>query len=487
MVEAETELTERERANRERAKQDPVDAQEEGVVGGWGGSCGIAEVLALAIPLMISTASWTLMQVTDRVFLLWHSKAEMAAAMPAGMLLFTLQSFPLGVLSYLNTFVAQYDGAERPDEIGRVMGQGLWIAAIFTVPALALIPFAPTLFLLAGHGAEMAGREAIYFQILSYGVPAGYLAQTYSTFYTGRGHVMLVMCVNIGAALLNIVLDYVWIFGYFGFPEGGIAGAAWATITAEWAKAITFAICLYASPDNRPFELWKGLNWDSHLIGRIFYFGGTNGLNMFTEVGAFTIFLLVMGQLGEEAVGATSIAFQVNSMAFMPVIGMGIAVSTLVGRELGSERPDRAERATWNALIVAMIYSIPFAAAYFFLPDWFLMAHEAGVEASDFVATRDTVAVLLRFVAIYCLFDTMNVVFVSAIKGAGDMLFVLAATSVIGLTTMSTGVLGLTFWNFGLIECWWAITGWIVALGLAFLVRFLQGTWREMRVIEPKL
>jgi len=461
--------------------------EEEGRIGGWGGACGISEVLAMALPMMITTASWTVMQCTDRIFLLWHSQVEMAAAMPAGMLLFSLQSFPLGVLSYLNTFIAQYDGAERSEEIGSVIGQGLWIAAIFTVPALAFIPFAPWLFTVAGHEPAMVAREALYFQILCYGVPAGYLAQTFSCFYTGRGQMMLVMSVNIGAAGLNMILDYLWIFGHLGFPEGGLAGAAWATIISEWAKALALAACIYASPEYRRFGLASGIGWDSHLIGRIFWFGGSNGLNMLTEVGAFTIFLLAMGQLGDAAVGATSIAFQVNSMAFMPVIGLGIAVTTLVGRELGSDRPDRAERATWNAYLLAMIYSIPFAAAYFFLPDWFLVGHSAGVKAEDFAATRETVGMLLKFVAVYCLFDTTNVVFVSAIKGAGDMGFVLLVTSVVGLTTMGIGVAGLLVANFGLIECWWVITGWIVALGFAFLARFLFGAWREMRVIEPKV
>ena len=81
-------------------------------------------MLALALPLVISTASWTLMNFVDRMFLLWHSPGAMAAAMPAGMLHFTMICFPLGVASYVNTFVAQYHGAGRPERIGTALWQG---------------------------------------------------------------------------------------------------------------------------------------------------------------------------------------------------------------------------------------------------------------------------------------------------------------------------------------------------------------------------
>ena len=118
----------------------------------WSRRCGGREVLALALPLVISMGSWSLMHFVDRMFLLWHSTPAMAAVMPAGMLSFTVVCFPLGVAMYVNTFVAQYEGARRPERIGAVVWQGMRVG-IYAMPLfLATIPLAPAVFRLAGHG-----------------------------------------------------------------------------------------------------------------------------------------------------------------------------------------------------------------------------------------------------------------------------------------------------------------------------------------------
>jgi MATE family multidrug resistance protein len=97
------------------------------------------------------------------------------------------------------------------------------------------------------------------------------------------------------------------------------------------------------------------------------------------------------------------------------------------------------------------------------------------------------VTVLLRFVAAYCLFDAMNVVFSSAVKGAGDTRFVMLTSLALAPLPVAATWWALDAMQWGLIAAWWAITGWVVALGVAFLARFLQGHWRRMRVIEPAL
>lgn len=99
----------------------------------WTRPAGGRELLALALPLIISTASWTVMNFIDRMFLLWHSTDAMAAAMPAGMLYYTVICYPLGVAAYVNTFVAQYHGAGRPERIGVAVWQGVWLG-VLTAP-----------------------------------------------------------------------------------------------------------------------------------------------------------------------------------------------------------------------------------------------------------------------------------------------------------------------------------------------------------------
>jgi MATE family multidrug resistance protein len=439
----------------------------------------------LAIPLIVSTGSWTVMNFADRMFLFWYSTDAMAAAMPAGMVHFALVCFPLGIAAYVNTFVAQYHGAGHPGRIGPAVWQGVRLG-LFCIPLyLAMIPLAGWLFRLAGHAPEIANLEAIYFQIVAFGAGAEIIAAALSAFFTGLGRNRVVMAVDTSASLLNVVLDYAWILGHFGLPAWGIEGAAWATVISLWFRVVAYGVWMILPRYRRPYHLWSGRRFNPALFRRLLRYGGPNGLQMVVEIAGFTLFLLLVGNLGAAAMAATTLAFNVNLLAFMPMLGLGIALSTIVGQQLGRDDPHLAARATWTSLWMAEIYMGTMAAAYVLLPDLFLWGHAAGTSPEQFTALRDTTTVLLRFVAAYCVFDALNVIFVSALKGAGDTRFILLTSLFITPLPLIAVWVGLRYFAAGLIWCWIVITAWVCALGLTYTIRFLQGHWRAMRVIEP--
>ena len=452
----------------------------------WTRPCGGRDVMRLALPLVVSTASWTVMHFVDRMFLLWHSTREMAAAMPAGLLHFTVICFPLGIAAYVNTFVAQYDGAGRPERIGLAIWQGVRVGLAATVLMVATIPLAPFFFTLVGHDPQVLCLEVIYYQVLCFGGGAAVIAAALSSFFTGRGQTRVVMMVDVAAALLNVALDYAWIFGHWGFPPLGIEGAAWATVVSQWFRVLLYWRLMDRPAHRLEYQLVSGRRFDPALFRRLLHFGGPNGLQMLVEVSAFTIFILLVGRLGQDAMAATTLAFNVNSVAFVPMLGLGIAVSTMVGQQLGRGHPDLAARATRTSFWMALVYMGTMALLYVAAPDLFLMGHASGTEPEEFTRLRDVTVVLLRFVAAYCLFDAMNLIFVSAIKGAGDTRFILMTTFIVSPLAVLAGWWGITYRGWGLIWCWTVITAWICVLGLVYWGRFLQGRWRQMRVIEPE-
>lgn len=451
----------------------------------WTRPCGGRDVVRLALPLVVSTASWTVMHFIDRMFLLWFSTRAMAAAMPAGLLYFTLLCFPVGVASYVNTFVAQYKGAGRPERIGVTVWQGARIGMVAAPIFLATIPLAPYLFSLAGHDADLASLEVVYYQVLTFGAGGAVISAAFVSFFTGRGATRVVMLVNSSAAGLNVVLDYAWIFGHWGFPALGIEGAAWATVVSQWARVLLYWRIMMRPEHREEYQLVAGRRFDPGLMRRLIRYGGPNGLQLLVEVSAFTVFILLVGRLGEKAMAATTLAFNVNSVAWVPMLGLGIALTAIVGQQQGRGRPDLAARATWTSFWMAQAYLSIMAVLYVAVPDLFLIGHASGTTPEEFAGLRDITVVLLRFVAAYSLLDAMNVIFVSAIKGAGDTRFILATTIVTSPMPVLAVWLGVTYLGWGLIWCWLVITGWICLLALIYLARFLQGRWRQMRVIEP--
>jgi MATE family multidrug resistance protein len=456
-------------------------------LGVWRRPGGLREVLWLSFPLVISTASTTLLQFTDRLFLVQYSQDAMAAALPAGALQWTIMSFAFGIAMYVNTFVAQYSGAERPQRIGVAVWQGILLGLAAAPVLLATIFVAPWFFSQAGHTPEVQALEIEYFQILMVGGPAQVMAAAISAFYTGRGKTRVVMYVNMFAAVLNAVLDYFWIFGIGDYEGWGIAGAAWATVVSYWiVLGIWFALFLQAE-HRRDFATWPAKLFDGELFRRLVWFGAPQGLQFAVEIGGFSLFLMIVGRLGALELAATGLALNVNMLAFMPALGIAIAAETLVGQRIGEKQPDLAARSTWSAFTLALIYTFGVGIVYFFFGDVLLILHGAHLENPEsFGPLRAMTVMLLKFVAVYCLFDSANIVFSFAIKGAGDTRFVLKTTFLMsGMPVVATWI-GIEKLGLGLKWSWCVLTLWILALGVIYLLRFLAGYWREMQVIEHK-
>ena len=135
----------------------------------WNSQGGYREVLAIAVPLILSTASWSVQHFVDRMFLSWYAPEAIAAAMPAGMLHFSMVSIFMGTAGYVSTFVAQYYGAKRYQRIGPAIWQGVYVSIIGGLLILCVIPFAEPIFRMVGHSPQVRHNEVVYFQILCLG------------------------------------------------------------------------------------------------------------------------------------------------------------------------------------------------------------------------------------------------------------------------------------------------------------------------------
>jgi MATE family multidrug resistance protein len=451
----------------------------------WHAPGGYREFLRIAVPMILSTASWSIQHFVDRVFLTWYSTDALAAVLPAGLTNFVFVSLFMGMAGYVNTFVAQYTGAGRNERVGPSLWQGVYLAAISAVVGLAASLGAEPIFALVGHDPAVQAKEVVYFRILCWGVGPLILSTVLSCFYSGRGRTWPVFWVNVSATCFNILLNYALIFGRFGAPELGIGGAAWATNGAALFSALLFALLLLRPAYRQTYGVLSGWRLDQALFGRLLRFGGPNGVNFMLDILSFTFFILIVGRIGTTELTATNLAFNINSLAFMPLIGAGIAVSTLVGQRLGADDPDGAAYCTWTGVWLAVGYMGTMALLYLGLPDLFLMPYGAGADGPEFAAARDLARSLLRFVALYCIFDALYMMFTAALKGAGDTRYVMLASVLMGITIMVLPPLAaVEFFDAGIFVVWLFICAYLAVAAVVFYRRFRGGLWRSMRVIE---
>jgi len=451
----------------------------------WTQPAGYREVLQVAFPLILSTGSWSVQLFVDRMFLTWYSPNAIAAALPAGMTNWTLLSFFMGTAIYVSTFVAQYFGAGQKERIGASVWQGIYLAPLSMVFVAPFYPLADSIFALFGHAAEVQKLETSYFRILLYSIPMVVVANATSSFFSGLGKTKVVMWVNFLGLAVNLVLDYIFIFGKLGLPAMGIEGAGWATTISVTITAITFFILMIRPKWQNLYNTLAAWRFDRELFLRLLRFGSLSGFQFLIELLAFTAFISMVGSFGTTELAASNIAFNINSLAFMPMYGLSIAVSILVGQRLGENNTDLAERAAWSGFHLGFAFFAFLAALYMFVPELFLWPFKQGDIHKLSVEIEHLTIALLRFVAIYSLFDAGNMIFAGAIKGAGDTKFI--ALSYLALSwalLIIPSTLYLYFYKQSIYWLWFFVVVYIAALCFLFLWRFMQGKWKDMRVIE---
>jgi MATE family multidrug resistance protein len=445
---------------------------------------GEAELLRLAWPLVVSSSFWTLQVTVDRV-LLSRLSAEAVGAAMSGVLLFwaPLQLFQ-HTAGYATTFVAQYIGAGRPERVGPAVWQGLYVSLAGGVLFLGLVPLAGWLVALGEPPAGVGPLEERYFVCLCYSALPTAVTAAVSGFFAGRGDSYTVLLINGVGLVVNGVLGYLWIFGEWGFPAAGIEGAGWATVAGTAASAAVGLAQLWRRPYRKQYATLAGWHFEPGLCWRLLRFGLPSGLLYALDCAAFAAFTHLVGRLGAVPLAASSVAFTINMVAVLPMLGVSQGVAILVGQRLGEDRPDLAERSTWAGFRLTWLYMTAAAALFVLVPGLLAWPFRNDADPAGWAAVAAEVPVLLRFVAVYSLFDSMNLVFSSALKGAGDTRFVTLVSVALAWPLMVLPTREALRRGWGLYACWGFASAYIIALALVFLLRFRSGKWQSMRVIE---
>jgi MATE family multidrug resistance protein len=329
---------------------------------------GTRELLDLAWPLILSNSIWTLQIVLDRILLSRASTQSIAAGMSSAMIFWTFLTLFQYTANYATTFVAQYTGAGRPEEVGPVVWQALYFAVASGLAFLGWVPLAGWLVALGGHGGELQQLETVYFRCLCLSALPMLVTAAVSSFFAGRGDSRTVLGINTLGLAVNGLTAYPWINGCWGFPAWGIAGAGAATLLGTSTSAVLSLVLFFRPRFRTSHRTLAGWRFDAALTRRLLRFGLPNGVFAFLDCLGYTFFLQLIGRLGEVELAASGIAFTINLLAVLPIFGIGQAVEVLVGQRLGADQPDIAARTTWTALGVALAFSGTIALLYALIP-----------------------------------------------------------------------------------------------------------------------
>jgi MATE family multidrug resistance protein len=447
---------------------------------------GIRELLRLAWPLIVTNSFFTLQIFIDRILLSHASSEAVGASMVAVMLFWAPVALLQWTANYATTFVAQYVGAGQLRRVGPVVWQSLYFSLGGGVLFMLLSPLVRYLIAVTGHTEQLQALEAEYLRWMCFAALPIFLSASACSFFAGRGATRVVMFVNLTGLIVNAIAAYVLIFGALGFPALGIAGAGIATVLGSSVSALV-ALAILVLPSNEAiYATLSGFRFEAALFWRLMRYGLPNGLFVALDTLGWTAFVTFVGTLGPVPLAATTIAFTLNLIAFLPTVGIGQAVEVLVGQRLGEDRPDLAERSTRQGLLVATVFCAGILALYLLAPGPLADLFQSSGEPETWLQIRPQVQSLLWFVCAYCILDGMNLVFSFALRGAGDTRFVTFVPLTLSLPVLVLPTFVACKLQLSLFWPWTFASLYVLLLTTIYGLRFRQGRWKTMRVIETK-
>ena len=442
----------------------------------------MTDLLRLALPMVVSQGTFAVMIFTDRYFMSQIDPVHMAAALGGGVASFFSFCFFVGLFSYGNALAAQYLGAGEPKKCPKVVTQGI-IMTLMSAPFLTLITFLVAgIFETMGHEPEQVELERTYYLILMSGVLVTLAKVCFSSYFAGIGRTYVVMICDVFGLAVNVPLCYAMAFGKFGFPALGIVGAGISTVVSTVLAFLLFAAFYFRREHRDAFAVLDSFRVDLKILRRYWRLGFPSGLELFLNVAAFNLFLLMFQSYGVAEGASAAIVFNWDVLSFIPMIGLHVAVISMIGRFVGARDMARTNEVIAAAFTLALTYSALLAIIYSSLR--FPLVDVFEPPSGDFTAIRDLAAFMMVGLSCYVMADAVILVSGGILRGAGDTRWLMVASVSLHWAMLVAQFFIIQVFEFGPAVSWLAFVVLVISIAATYAWRLQGGRWRDPEVLE---
>ena len=373
-------------------------------------------MLRLAVPVVMAELGWMTMGVVDTLMVGPLGPEAISAVGVGAAMHIAFAIFGMGVLLGLDTLVSQAYGAGDIRDCHRWLFDGLTLGALLTVPIMAvclLLAYAiPTL----GFHPAIAPKLQSYFMVLIWSTPFLIAYAACRRYLQGLHRATPVMVALISANLLNAAMNWLLVYGHWGFPALGVTGSAWATLIARIYMFSALVVAIWWSDKVSGHEsLWHVPRIiDTTRLRQLLRLGLPAASQMLAEVGVFALATALAGTLDPISGASHQIALNLAGVAFMIPLGVGSAGAVRVGHAVGAGDPLRAAAAGWTAILIGVVFMLSSGALFVTMPRTLI-----GWFSSD-PAVLSVGTSLLYLAAIFQLFDGIQGVITGTLRGIGD-------------------------------------------------------------------
>lgn len=436
-------------------------------------------ILILALPSLFAFATQTVTGTVNLIMVGDLGFVVIAVVGVSNIIMYNVFAAFSGIGHSVNYLVAQNYGA---NDMRKGM-QRTYLALVVSIGValfIALVGWLASgaILRLTGGSPDLVATGDAYLELRFYAMSFGMINFAFHGFFRGVGDTRTSMIISILSNLLMIGLTYALTYGHWGFSEMGLIGAGYAILIGEVA-GLLLCLAVFWGPMHRRFGTrripqpdWKELRLIGKESGKL----GLQEFSMSISMYIFTIFVLTLGDL---AAAANEVALSVMSFGFMPAFAFGSTATIIVGQEIGQRRPDLARRAGTDVAVLGSIFLIVLGTVEL------IWAEQIAHLYSDDPGVYELAAFLIQVSAYLQIFDGFYNFYAGGLRGIGDTTFLMRASLVLSwFLFVPLSYLFVMVFDWGSLGAWLALYSFLVALGLAVMIRYYRTDFGSVRLKE---
>jgi MATE family multidrug resistance protein len=408
----------------------------------------VRSILTLGLPLIGGHLGQFAIGATDTVMLGWYGVAELAAVTLAQSYFFVFFMFGSGFAMAVMPMVAASAASADETGIRRATRMGMWLSLGFALLVLPAMWWSEPVLLALGQEAVVAADAQAYLRIAGWGIVPALMVMVIKSYLAALERTQIVLWITILAAITNAAVNWALIFGNWGAPEMGLAGAAIASVVTQILSLV--AVVIYAArvlPEHTLFRrLWRP-DWE--MFARVFRLGVPIGMTLLSEVSMFTASALMMGWIGTIPLAAHGIVVSVASATFMVHLGLSNVATIRAGNAFGQRDRDHMARGALAVTGMSLVFALITITLFLTLPEPVIGLF---LDGDDPLRPQiiETGVVLLAVAALFQLVDGAQVIALGLLRGVQD-------------TAMPMVIAALSYWVVGIPSSY--LFGFVLGLG----------------------
>ena len=371
--------------------------------------------LNIAYPVMLGQLGHVLVGLADNIMVGRLGAAPLAAVSLGNSLIFIALSIGIGFSFAITPLIAEADGARNIEKGRSYFQHGIVMCTIIGLLLFGVVWFSKPVLYYLDQPLEVVDLALPYIDIVAFSLVPVMVFQAFKQFGDGLSQTKYAMYATIGANLVNVLFNYLLIYGVWIFPRLELEGAAIGTLISRFFMLGFMYFILKKKKKFSTYFIWAKKSLQQKIFKRLFNLGFPTALQMLFEVAIFTASVFLAGTLGTNAQAANQVALNLSSMTFMIAVGIGVTATIRVGNQKGQHNYEELRRIAFSTFFLVFIIEAFFALGFILLKDLLPVFY---IDNAEVIALA---AQLLIVAALFQLSDGLQVVILGALRGLQDV------------------------------------------------------------------